>query len=246
MLISDETITSEAGVQQGDPLGPLLFALGVDDIARSISSPVNLWYLDDVTLGGPVDIVLKDLRFIIPNLAAVGLIVNPSKSEIINVDCGDSDFVVATEAINDVLEGARVTKRHDLVILGAPILQPAIETDLRRKTEALKAMSDRLRLLDAHPALFLLRNCFAMPKLLYVLRSAPCYTSNNELTNLDYVIRSSAENITNVHFDDTGWQQAILPISLGGLGLRSASDVALPAYCSSLFSCRPLVEDILK
>ena len=36
LVIGNETILSEKGIQQGDPLGPVLFALAVDKIARSI------------------------------------------------------------------------------------------------------------------------------------------------------------------------------------------------------------------
>ena len=41
LVIGNETILSETGVQQGDPLGPVLFALAVDEIARSVRSPIN-------------------------------------------------------------------------------------------------------------------------------------------------------------------------------------------------------------
>ena len=34
-VIGNETILSETGVQQGDPLVPVMFALAVDEIARS-------------------------------------------------------------------------------------------------------------------------------------------------------------------------------------------------------------------
>ena len=53
-------------------------------MARSLSSPLNLWYLDDSTLAGPVDSVLNDVTKVIPGLEAIGLEVNPSKSEIID------------------------------------------------------------------------------------------------------------------------------------------------------------------
>ena len=63
LLVTEKIIPSSTGVQQGDPLGPLLFALAVDDIARSLSSPVNLWYLDDATLAGPAVRVLTSSFF---------------------------------------------------------------------------------------------------------------------------------------------------------------------------------------
>ena len=36
LVIGNETILSETGVQQGDSLGPVLFALAVDEIARGV------------------------------------------------------------------------------------------------------------------------------------------------------------------------------------------------------------------
>ena len=36
LVIGNETILCETGVQQGDPLGPVLLALAVDDVARSV------------------------------------------------------------------------------------------------------------------------------------------------------------------------------------------------------------------
>jgi len=40
-------------------------------------------------------------------------------------------------------------------------------------------------------------------------------------------------------------QQAFLPVSLGGLGVRKASDLSLLAFISSAASCKSLVSDIL-
>ena len=61
----DQIISSASGVQQGDPIGPQLFALAVDDIARSVSEPLSVWFLDNATLGGPVDKIIHDLETII-------------------------------------------------------------------------------------------------------------------------------------------------------------------------------------
>jgi len=105
---------------------------------------------------------------------------------------------------------------------------------------------DRLKLIDAHPALFLLSRCFTIPKLLFTLRSAPCFRLPNKLSEIDNTIRCGASDILNVDFDDTGWIQATLPLRHGGLGLRAVSDVALPAYAASLHGSRPLVESILQ
>ena len=117
LVIGNETILSETGVQQGDPLGSVLFSLAVDEIARSVRSPINVWYLDDATIGGPMESVCEDLRRI--SLSDIGLEVNPTKSEVSNVSCDNFQSVLI--AIESALPGVTVTEREDLSILGAPI-----------------------------------------------------------------------------------------------------------------------------
>ena len=56
---SDDIIHSCCGVQQGDPLGPLGFFLALQPILEQINLDVsglliNVWYLDDWTVCGPV------------------------------------------------------------------------------------------------------------------------------------------------------------------------------------------------
>ena len=36
LFFGEEELSSETGIQQGDPFGPALFALAVDDIARGV------------------------------------------------------------------------------------------------------------------------------------------------------------------------------------------------------------------
>ena len=81
-VIGNETIFSETGVKHCNPHGPVLFALADAKIARSVRSPINIWYLDDATIGGPVECVCEDLRRRIPMLSDIGLEVNPTKSEV--------------------------------------------------------------------------------------------------------------------------------------------------------------------
>ena len=47
-------IQSAKGVQQGDPLGPLLFCLTAMGIMEHLRSELCIFYLDDCTLGGTV------------------------------------------------------------------------------------------------------------------------------------------------------------------------------------------------
>ena len=55
-------ILSSTGLQQGDPLGPFLFALGVQNMISKLKSKFNTWYLDDGSAADKADIVLSDLK----------------------------------------------------------------------------------------------------------------------------------------------------------------------------------------
>ena len=60
---------SSQGVQQGDPLGPLLFALGLLRTCRTLkqklqNDTLSVWYLDDGTVVGDIEEVLAAWRII--------------------------------------------------------------------------------------------------------------------------------------------------------------------------------------
>ena len=51
-------------MQQGDPLGPLLFCLAIHCHCEHLRSLLCVMYLDDVSVGGSMDDVLHDLDVI--------------------------------------------------------------------------------------------------------------------------------------------------------------------------------------
>ena len=53
LYIGGSKIWSRSGIQQGDPLSSLLFSLAIDDVCNVASTDINVWYLDDGTVGGP-------------------------------------------------------------------------------------------------------------------------------------------------------------------------------------------------
>ena len=86
----DRSIPSAEGVQQGDPLGPLLFCLTLHQHCLSLRAEFNVLYLDDVTLGGDCHDLLHDLK-VIKDAVKLGLTLNTTKCEIISQDmstCG--------------------------------------------------------------------------------------------------------------------------------------------------------------
>ena len=118
-------------------------------------------------------------------------------------------------------------------LLGSPIGDStSIDSVLHSKHDALKNMGERLSLLHSQDALLLLRNVFSLPKVLYVLCTAPCFKSSI-LLDLDHLQRKLLESICNVQLDDNAWTQASLPIAAGGLGIRSFTMLAPSAFLVS-------------
>ena len=84
LFFNSKIIPSEEGVQQGDPLGFLLYCLILQRIIDKLSSLVNLWYMDDGILGGTVDSIKNDYTILIEETKRIGLLVNQKKCEIYN------------------------------------------------------------------------------------------------------------------------------------------------------------------
>ena len=80
VLACSHPIRSVGGSQQSDHLGPVLFVMPVDDMAKSLSSEINIWYIDDVTLCGQSESVFADVRKYVAELTKIGHEVDPCES----------------------------------------------------------------------------------------------------------------------------------------------------------------------
>ena len=88
LIFGDFEISSEEGIQQGDPLGPLLFCLCLQPILESIIAPLRIGYMDDLTFGGPAPKIAQAVEDIQRLGEPLGLHLNPSKCEIIEGSLG--------------------------------------------------------------------------------------------------------------------------------------------------------------
>ena len=115
---------------------------------------------------------------------------------------------------------------------------------VRDKQQDLVLMTSRLRFLPAHDSLFLLRGCLAIPRLLYILRTSPCYDSE-ELALYDECLKTALTSLLNVGLDGSRWIQASLPVWAGGLGVRGCEALAPSAFLASLHGSATLVAQLL-
>ena len=194
--------------------------------------------MDDFNLVGEAAIVASDVERINAAFRDTGLRINPSKCEI-----STKNF----KCINGIstFSDFRRVEVAGLVMLGAPVMKDkAVDSILQTKIDDLERAIKRLALLPAHDGLTLLRNCLAMPRLLYVLRTAPC-SGNPLLEKFDTMLRDGLSSILNVHLTDDQWVQASLPVHDGGLGLRSARMLAPSAFLASAAATLKLQNEII-
>lgn len=242
LFFGRDVISSEVGVHQGDPLAPALFCLSVNKMVRRLRSMLNAWYQDDGTLGGTAKAVFNDVQEVISRSEDVGMKLNRSKCEIIVKNGSDA---ASLEALQSLLPGAKILMPSECHLLGAPLTSEALQPALDEKIESVSRLVSRLPALQSHTALFLLKNCLAIPKLVYSLRSTPAWQAETQLIKFDNIIRQGLEKIINVTLNDDAYLQATLPVSRGGIGIRSALSLSIPAYLASTACTFDMVSSLL-
>ena len=243
LLIAGQKVMSSTGVQQGDPLGPIAFALAVNSCASSLKSPLNVWYLDDATIGGPVAEVANDLRLITKTLPEVGLQLNPAKCEATVLD-DLQHHATAIQEVKQALPDISETPVTRLQLLGSPLHEDSLQDATSAVVAIISRLCERVRLLDRHTGLFFLAHFVSAPRVTYLLRSTPLHSEIAGLRKIDAEVKATLSDVTNVEIADLAWAQASLPLRHGGLGIRSVQSLALPCYLASLCAAAPLVAAI--
>ena len=242
--LGDRTIRSCSGVQQGDPLGPLGFALTLHPFIEKIREVVpdlkiNAWYLDDGTLCGSASNLRAALAIIEDEGPARGLHLNREKSLLyIPKDCPFHH--------NPLPQDIPIS-RTGFVLLGSPIGPPSFcEMMAMKRVQKIQDLLSKLPdLQDSHMESGILRSCLAFPKISFTLRCCPPNYIQEAVVAFDNLIEDAVSDLVGGHLPAWSWLKATLPVSLGGLGLRRASLYAPAAYTSSFVQSKPLVAKIL-
>ena len=155
LLWDDVQLSSAEGIQQGDPLGPMPFCLGIHNLVSSLSSELNVFYLDDGTIGG-------DLRGLQEDLArkSLGLVLNISKSEVISHNTSSVSSLLSS------LPDLQFIAIEHAQLLGSPLGSASMHLCLQEQLHRLELIGERLSHLSMHEAITILRHSFSILKAL--------------------------------------------------------------------------------
>ncbi len=227
------------GGEQGDPLMPLLFSLGIHDalveVAASLLPGEDLVaFLDDVyVLCRPerVRVVYDMLREALGRIAGIEL--HNGKTRIWN-RAGSKPPL-----IDDLGGDEGAWSPAGVVILGVPVGTPDfVQSHAEERLAEEKKLLDEIAALpDAQCAWQLLTRC-ATPRGNYWLRTLPPSQSSTYAKQRDDALWDACLSILHAHglpepLRASGRRIAELPSRMGGLGLRSAVRTAPAAYWSS-------------
>jgi hypothetical protein len=232
-------LESQAGVRQGDPCGPLFFALALQPVLEAtLAAEADadlLAYADDVTLQGTSDAVAQAFAVMQRELARIGLAVNSAKTRAYSVDA-DAARTLATRL------GCQASA-DGLIVAGTPL---GTETFVHaytaaRCTETERCISELLECDLTPQESFLVLHGSLQHREEHLLRVTPWAQLQHHLPALEQRLLQAAQLIVGLSDSEVGpqhKQQLQLPHRHGGMGLVSFSEpLADAAFVSAAAQC---------
>ena len=247
LVFGAHTLSSECGVQQGDPLGPLLFALALQPVLSELAASrapggleLAFAYLDDLCLAGEAPAVVTALNTLKARCASFGLRLSTGLA-----DSRDKCELVLTGGpassvdVSAFLADFKVVRDGNFDLLGGPIGSPEYcnSHTQSRVNKALQVLSALGEVPDPQVALKLLRQCAAFGKMVFSIRAVPASFHADAVNSFDAHVRTCFEQFSCLFPNDDQWTQASLGTEEGGLGLRSLARHSQAAFLASRTGC---------
>ena len=271
LVFGNKVLRSERGVQQGDPLGPLLFALALQPLLRDLHNQrrdggleLVYSYLDDLCLAGGSQAVSDAVSTLRTKAADIGLTLSTDWQSSASSSVASNSQQVASRPYKDKCElilaagegslvdvslfpsDFKVIRDRNFELLGGPVGDAAYCNNhtQERVAKASKLLQAVGELHDPQVALRLLRHCAGFAKIVYSARVVPPNKHRDATASFDAAVRDCFERFSCLHPDADQWLQATLGTESSGLGLRSMASHAGAAFLASRSACTPLCQEI--
>ena len=230
LLTASSSVTSTNGVQQGDPLGPFLFSLGIHRIITQLKqkygSTIQLWYLDDGVIAGK----LHDLELFFNELAtefrSIGLMLNRLKCKLFTK--GDCSQCASLSTIP--------RDENGLEVLGVPVGSEEFVAALA-SSKVLKAVEFCERVAatidDPQIAVALLSMCTGACRVAHLMKLVPPKLIAPALNVLGGAMLVAFERAVGVSLPFEKLDRVFLPLAMSGFGLRRSLQLSIPSYLTS-------------
>ena len=179
-------------------------------------------------MGGQARSVFSDAKKIINAFKEIGLQFNSNKCELFILNHTADMYADTIKLFSSIFPSISLPPRHSWSVLGCLLTHEAIVPILDSKLRDIRRLCTKLEEVGPHYASTLLRICFSIPNLVYILRTCPTFVEPMILLEFDSIIRAVLPSISNVSLSDKSWKQVSLPNRFDGLGFRSARALSLP------------------
>ncbi|KAA8497468.1 hypothetical protein FVE85_1197 [Porphyridium purpureum] len=246
LRVGAHVLASACGVQQGDPLGPLLFSLVLHKVLADTESPglSSFWYLDDGSIVGPLAQLEGFLDAFSSDAAVHGMCVNRTKTQLVLPPGMHTAVVPAGLADLPRLAWDQAQ------LLGVPLDFTGSGESLVPITNAsaqvLQLAEQVAKLSHPEEAFYLLRGSVGPKRLMHLARTMPPPVVTRIFAEFDRAWRSIVARALGVMAHEVGepckaeWR---LPCSLGGLGLTAVADIAPFAFAAGSRAAARVVDN---
>ena len=252
---------STTGVHQGDAMGPIGFALGLDAAldelhAEEATLPWCVWYLDDGLLVGTLEQITAYLEKLPSKLEAIGLQINLNKCTMWGpgIQRADdiSDNIPDSLPIGHPIRSIPVVPyggSQGITMLGVPC-DAASQSPQTTKVwqsavdNTLTVLDKMRRLPDGQMRHCLIRHCLDACKVNHLMRTTPIAVASPQSQRLSDALKAALCDLVGCGMGAAAWEQATLPIRHGGLGIRDPVKEHGPARLAALANFHARAADV--